>query len=43
MLREVPLSNVGVIPLKLCEEFVSIRESAVWFADAGDAVDYEFA
>ena len=37
------MPNVGVVALELCEEFVGIRESAIWFAEARDSVDDELA
>ena len=33
---------MGVVALKLVEEFVGSWELTVWFADVGNAVDNEF-
>ena len=43
MLGEVPLSDVGVVPLELFEEFIRGWEAAVGFTDAWDSVDDELA
>jgi hypothetical protein len=43
VLGEVPLPDVGVVVLELWEELFHGWETAVLFADAGDAVDDELA
>ena len=42
MLGEVPLTDMGIVALELCEELISHWESAIWLADAWDPVDDEF-
>jgi hypothetical protein len=43
VLGEVPLTDVGIVTLKLCEEFVRGWEAAVLFSDTWDPIDDELA
>ena len=43
VLREIPLSDVGIVMLRLFEEFGRGGKASVWFADAWDSIDNELA